>query len=145
MSFVTAWFLDPERFRNTGRKNGRKKTFFRPFFCSDVLVGLVWKVAESTAHSLIFSENKFSKKKFVMEKKILNFFLLKKSKFDFFKKIFFFRFFFSMMKKYVFFEFFLFEKIKVCTVDSATFYPNPTKISLLKIAPDSICKPRVFG
>ena len=69
-----------------------------------------------------------------MEKKILeNIYFLKKSKFDFFKKKFFFRFFFSMTKKYFFFEILFSEKIKLCTVDSATFYTNPTKTSLQKM------------
>ena len=37
-----------------------------------------------------------------------------------------------MIEKTFFFEMFLFEKIKVYTVDSATFYTNPTKTSLQK-------------
>ena len=47
----------------------------------------------------------------------------------FLKKYFWFKIFFSMKKKVFFFQFFLVEKIKVSTVDSATFYTNPTKIS----------------
>ena len=32
MGFVTAWSLDPEQFRKTDRKNGRKKLFSEHFF-----------------------------------------------------------------------------------------------------------------
>ena len=69
-----------------------------------------------------------------MEKKNLeNIYFLKKSNFIFFKKIFFFQNFFLHDEKIFFFEILFSEKIKLCTVDSATFYTNPTKTSLQKM------------
>ena len=69
-------------------------------------------------------EKKILKKKCFLKKNIFCFF---------FKKMFFFRIFFSMTKNILFFEILFFEKIKLCTVDSATFYTNPTKTSLQKM------------
>ena len=40
MGFVTAWSLDPERFRQKLLIFGRKKKRFSTIFCSDFLVGL---------------------------------------------------------------------------------------------------------